>query len=177
MGRLAYSLVHSPEWSRMCRRPHRVKGHESGPSAPRRGRVFGERQSSVSSCSTRALRRRGGASGPAPVGCSTIAITRAAMKRPTRTECPVRVSSATSTMPRALLTSTRRPARVAEISKVRVPPVPVSITTSTMSPITRATLATAIGVLSSSPVNERRRDRGQLLMTAYDAGVVTAGSR
>ena len=95
------------------------------------------RQSSVSSCSNRALRRCSRpATGP-DAGCSTIAITRAAMKRPTRTGCPVRVSSATSTTPRAVVTSTRRPARVAEISKVRALPVPASTITSTMSPIIR----------------------------------------
>src|SRR5207249_1968991 len=82
-------------------------------------------------------RRRGASSAPggSAAGCSTMAITREAMKRPTRTCCPVRVTSATSTTPRPWVTSTRRPALVASISKVWALPVPVSITTSTRSPI------------------------------------------
>jgi len=94
-------------------------------------------QSSVSSCSNRLLRRRSGPVFPSDAGCSTIAMTHVAMKRPTRTGCPVRVSSATSTMPRSVVTSTRLPARVAVISNVRALPVPASTITSTVSPITR----------------------------------------
>ncbi len=93
------------------------------------------RQSRVSSCSTR-VRRRAGVSLVSAAGCSTTAITRVAMKRPTRTGCPVRVSSATSTTPRAVVTSTRLPMRVAEMSNVCALPVPVSMTISTRSPIT-----------------------------------------
>ena len=42
--------------------------------------------------------------------------TRACMKRAVRTTSPVRVTSVTSTMPRPVVVSTRRPARVATIS-------------------------------------------------------------
>jgi hypothetical protein len=49
-------------------------------------------------------------------GCSTRATTRLAMKRAVRTAVPVRVTSLTSTTPRPVLTSTRRPARVAATS-------------------------------------------------------------
>ena len=66
-------------------------------------------------------------------GYSTIATTRDDMNRPALTTTPVRVSSATSTTPRALDTSTRRPAFVATISKVFVP-APVSTSTDTRSP-------------------------------------------
>lgn len=44
------------------------------------------------------------------------AITRLAMNLALRTGSPVRVTSVTSTMPRPVVTSTRRPARVAMIS-------------------------------------------------------------
>lgn len=57
------------------------------------------------------------------------------MKRPVLTTCPVRVTSDTSTTERDVETSTRRPARVARISKVWTP-LPVSTTTSTLSPFT-----------------------------------------
>src|SRR5262245_50973452 len=56
------------------------------------------------------------------------------MKRPVRTGVPERVTSLTSTTPRAVVTSIRRPALVAVISKVWVPPCPVSTTASTRSP-------------------------------------------
>ena len=49
-------------------------------------------------------------------GCSTRATTRLAMNRAVRTAEPLRVSSVTSTSPRRLTTSTRRPARVAATS-------------------------------------------------------------
>jgi hypothetical protein len=49
-------------------------------------------------------------------GCSTSATTRLAMNRAVRTAVPVLVTSLTSTMPRPVLTSTRRPARVAATS-------------------------------------------------------------
>lgn len=55
------------------------------------------------------------------------------MKRPVRTGCPERVTSLTSTTPRAVLISTRRPALVAPISYVCAAP-PVSTTISTRSP-------------------------------------------
>jgi hypothetical protein len=45
----------------------------------------------------------------------------------------VRVTSATSTMLREVVTSTRRPSRVAAISNERTP-LPVSTSTSTQSP-------------------------------------------
>src|ERR1700728_3023345 len=64
-----------------------------------------------------------------------MATTRVAMKRAVRTGVPVRVSSLTSTTPRRLVISTRRPARVAVTSYVRVPS-PESITISTQSPFT-----------------------------------------
>ena len=54
--------------------------------------------------------------GSSSVGCSTSATTRADMKRPVRTALPPRVTSETSTTPRPVDTSTRRPARVASIS-------------------------------------------------------------
>src|SRR5659263_23887 len=55
------------------------------------------------------------------------------IKRPVRTGVPPRVTSLTSTTPRLVVTSIRRPARVASISKVCVP-WPVSTTASTRSP-------------------------------------------
>jgi hypothetical protein len=55
------------------------------------------------------------------------------MKRPVRTGVPPRVTSLTSTMPRAVATSIRRPARVASMTNVCVP-WPVSTTASTRSP-------------------------------------------
>src|SRR5712671_454895 len=55
------------------------------------------------------------------------------MNRPVRTGTPVRVTSRTSTTPRDVTTSIRRPARVATISKVWTP-CPVSTTASTRSP-------------------------------------------
>ena len=56
---------------------------------------------------------------PAPevsAGCSTRATTRLAMNRAVRTAVPVLVTSLTSTTPRRLVISTRRPARVAATS-------------------------------------------------------------
>ena len=58
---------------------------------------------------------RSGAGSASVAGCSTMAITRLAMKRAVRTTCPVRVTSATSTMPRPVKVSRRRPARRATI--------------------------------------------------------------
>lgn len=49
-------------------------------------------------------------------GCSTSATTRLAMNLAVRTGSPVRVTSTTSTIPRPVVISTRRPARVATIS-------------------------------------------------------------
>ena len=66
-------------------------------------------------------------------GCSTRARTRLAMNLALRTGSPVRVTSATSTMPRPVVISTRRPARVATISYVREPSS-AATTTSTRSP-------------------------------------------
>ena len=63
-----------------------------------------------------------GRSAASAAGCSTSATSRLAMKRPVRTGVPLRVTSLTSTTPRAVVTSTRRPARVATISNVCVPP-------------------------------------------------------
>ena len=57
------------------------------------------------------------------------------MNRPVRTGVPERVTSLTSTTPRLVATSSRRPARVASITKVWVP-WPVSTTASTRSPFT-----------------------------------------
>jgi hypothetical protein len=48
---------------------------------------------------------------PSRAGCSTSAISRLAMNRPVRTGVPPRVTSVTSTTPRAVVTSIRRPAR------------------------------------------------------------------
>ena len=62
------------------------------------------------------------------------AIKRLDMNRPVRTGVPVRVTSLTSTTPRAVVTSSRRPFFEATISKVWVPPLPVSTTISTRSP-------------------------------------------
>jgi len=55
------------------------------------------------------------------------------MNLPVRTGVPPRVTSVTSTTPRAVVTSIRRPARVATISNVCTP-WPVSTTASTRSP-------------------------------------------
>ena len=66
-------------------------------------------------------------------GCSTRATTRAAMNRAVRTIVPPRVTSETSTTPRLVATSTRRPAREATISN-RCTPLPTSTTISTRSP-------------------------------------------
>src|SRR2546430_6890427 len=66
-------------------------------------------------------------------GCSTSARTRLAMNLALRTGSPVRVTSVTSTTPRAVVTSTRRPALVARISYVREPSS-AATTTSTRSP-------------------------------------------
>src|SRR5215212_1395357 len=60
------------------------------------------------------------------------------MNRPVRTGVPPRVTSVTSTTPRAVVTSIRRPAREATISKVWTPPPPVSTTASTRSPFIRS---------------------------------------
>src|SRR6202044_847642 len=68
-------------------------------------------------------------------GCSTRASTRLAMNRAVRTTVPPRVTSMTSTTPRPVTTSTRRPARVALTSYVRDVP-PASMTISTRSPFT-----------------------------------------
>jgi hypothetical protein len=57
------------------------------------------------------------------------------MNRPVRTDVPLRVTSVTSITPREVETSTRRPALDASISYLAVP-VPVSTTTSTLSPRT-----------------------------------------
>ena len=54
---------------------------------------------------------------------------------------PVRVTSATSTMVREVVTSTRRPERVATISNPRTLPLPVSTSTSTLSPRIPGSLA------------------------------------
>jgi hypothetical protein len=62
-------------------------------------------------------------------------MSRLAMNRPVRTGVPPRVTSVTSTTPRAVVTSMRRPARLATISNVCTAP-PVSTTTSTRSPFT-----------------------------------------
>ena len=70
-----------------------------------------------------------------PPGCSTRASTRLAMNRAVRTTVPPRVTSMTSTTPRPVTTSTRRPARVAVTSYVRDVP-PASMTISTRSPFT-----------------------------------------
>src|ERR1700727_2954449 len=64
-----------------------------------------------------------------------MATTRVAMNRAVRTGVPVRVTSLTSTTPRRLVISTRRPALVAVTSYARVPS-PESITISTRSPFT-----------------------------------------
>ena len=58
------------------------------------------------------------------------------MNRPVRTGVPPRVTSVTSTTPRDVVTSIRRPARDATISNVCVP-CPVSTTASTRSPFMR----------------------------------------
>jgi hypothetical protein len=51
-----------------------------------------------------------------PAGCSTSARIRFAMKRAVLTGVPPRVTSVTSTIPRPVLISTRRPLRVATTS-------------------------------------------------------------
>ena len=67
-------------------------------------------------------------------GCSTMATTREAMKRADLTGVPVRVTSLTSTLPRDVATSTRRPAFVASTSYLNTP-LPESTTISTRSPL------------------------------------------
>src|SRR5690606_41583167 len=63
-------------------------------------------------------------------GCSTSASTRLDMNRAVRTTRPLRVTSATSTTPRLIDVSTRRPARVAVTSyRSGVPPVSTTIST------------------------------------------------
>ena len=78
---------------------------------------------------------------PSSYGCSTMATTREERNRAVRTGCPVRVTSATSTMVREVVTSTRRPERVATISNPRTLPLPVSTSTSTLSPRIPGSLA------------------------------------
>src|SRR5512141_2945597 len=75
-------------------------------------------------------------SSPSWAGCSTSAMRRLAMNRPVRTGVPPRVTSVTSTMPRAVVTSIRRPFFEATISNVWTP-WPVSTTASTRSPLIR----------------------------------------
>jgi hypothetical protein len=60
-------------------------------------------------------------SAPSWAGCSTKAISRLAMNRPVRTGVPPRVTSVTSTTPRAVVTSIRRPFFDATMSKVWTP--------------------------------------------------------
>ncbi len=72
--------------------------------------------------------------GDSSAGCSTMATTRLAINRADRMGRPDRVTSETSTVPRTLEMSTRRPARVAVISKRSTPPPPTSTRTSTRSP-------------------------------------------
>ena len=62
------------------------------------------------------------------------------MNRPVLTGVPPRVTSVTSTTPRAVVTSMRRPARDATISNVWVP-CPVSTTASTRSPFMTSMMA------------------------------------
>lgn len=93
-----------------------------------------------------ALRRSSSGRASRWAGCSTKASTRLAMKRAVRTGVPPRVSSVTSTMPRPVRTSTRRPARVAATSYVRVSPL-ASITISTRSPFTSYTTLLPLGLL------------------------------
>src|SRR5687768_1991234 len=80
-------------------------GHPSDDPAPMRRRVETSTGFSV----------------PSWAGCSTSATSRLAMNRPVRTGVPERVTSETSTTPRAVVTSMRRPAFVATISNVCVP--------------------------------------------------------
>ena len=87
--------------------------------AARRGDLAGHRPQSIgpdgySSVEPARMRRRvetsTGRSRPSAAGCSTSATSRLAMKRPVRTGVPLRVTSLTSTTPRAVVTSIRRPA-------------------------------------------------------------------
>ena len=70
-----------------------------------------------------------------------MATTREDRNRAVRTGWPVRVTSATSTMVREVVTSTRRPDRVASTSNPRTVPLPVSTSTSTLSPRIQGSLA------------------------------------
>lgn len=72
-------------------------------------------------------------------------MTRLAMNRAVRTVTPARVTSLTSTTPRPVVISTRRPAREAVISYVRVPS-PASMTISTRSPLMVVKLPSRHGV-------------------------------
>ena len=93
--------------------------------------------------------RRSSAAGLRVAGCSTSAMTRLDMNRAVRTGAPDRVTSLTSTSPRRVAISTRRPARLAITSYVR-DPVPASTTISIRSPFTppqcarRARIATVL---------------------------------
>ncbi len=60
--------------------------------------------------------RRGSVAGRRGAGCSTSASTRLVMNLAVRTTVPPLVSSLTSTSPRLMTTSTRRPALVAVTS-------------------------------------------------------------
>src|SRR5436190_1927572 len=76
-----------------------------------------------------------------------------------RTTCPVRVTSLTSTTPRAVETSRRRPAFVATISKSFVP-LPVSTVISTRSPLMgRILLPRALRILGGAPGRRSGRTR------------------
>lgn len=104
------------------------------PHKPRAHLIWGEGYStSLPVVILRRVEISTAASRPSCAGCSTSAISRLDMKRPVRTGVPPRVTSLTSTTPRAVVTSIRRPARVASITKVCVP-WPVSTTASTRSP-------------------------------------------
>src|SRR6476469_4181576 len=85
-------------------------------------------------------------------------MTRACMNRAVRTTSPVRVTSVTSTTPRPVVVSTRRPARVATMSYVRVSPPPSSTTTSTRSPLTGDSLTDSRS-LRTPGLHDARSDR------------------
>lgn len=104
-----------------------------------RQRFYSGGEPRIEPCPAICLRRLAAVDDPPEsrsAGCSTKAMTREAMKRAVRTVAPPRVTSATSMIVRPVVTSTRRPARVAASSNVCTP-VPTSTVTSTRSPRTR----------------------------------------
>lgn len=94
------------------------------------------------------------------------------MNRPLRTAWPLLVTSVTSITPRAVETSTRRPALVASISYLRTP-LPESTTTSTRSPLIARSLLPGSDVASreTMPAVDLPAPLARFLDVAYADGV------